>query len=230
MSTEEKIAGLFLEEDKAETIKSLISLHLMKRIHLPDVKVTEEELNEAFDTLYDSDRIGLYDFFGGMDDSSLLSKLRYYALTGHKFIFLDHLSLVISEFATEGDERKRIDVLMTKLAKFVKQYNVCLFLVVHLRKGDTSNVSFEMGAVPTLDDLRGSAALKQLSWDVLGASRNQQHRNPYCANTTELTVLKCRFTGRTGTADYLHYNGDTGRMMNVEKPMDYREVRKIRSF
>jgi len=39
-----------------------------------------------------------------MDDSSLLSKLRYFAVTGHKFIFLDHLSIVVSEYAAEGGE------------------------------------------------------------------------------------------------------------------------------
>lgn len=229
VTTQEKIAGIFLEEDKIETAKGLMALHLNKRIHLPDIEVTEDELNTAFDALYDTDRVGLYDFFGGMDDSSLLSKLQYYAHTGHKFIFLDHLSIIVSEFATDGDERKRIDVLMTKLAKFVKSYGVTLFLVVHLRKNGTDSIPFELGSVPTLDDLRGSASLKQLSWDVFGLARNQQHTNDYCANTTESTVLKCRFTGRTGTADYLHFNETTGRMLGVEKPAGYRQGRGIRN-
>ena len=180
--------------------------------------------------MYESDRVDLYDFFGGMDDSSLLSKLRYYAITGHKFIFLDHLSIIVSEFATEGDERKRIDTLMTKLAKFVKEFNVVLFLVVHLRKGESSAVPFEQGGVPSLDDLRGSASLKQLSWDVIGLARNQQHTNEYCANTTEATVLKCRFTGRTGTADYLNFNQFTGRMCNVDCPDNYRERKRLRGI
>lgn len=230
VNTDEKIGGVFLEEGKMETTKGLIALHLNKRYHLPDVHITDEEEDAAFDELYDSDRVTLYDFFGGMDDASLISKLKFYANTGHKFIFLDHLSIIVSAFATEGDERKRIDSLMTKLATFVKEFNVVLFLVVHLRKTDGSKESFEQGAVPSLDDLRGSAALKQLSWDVIGLSRNQQHDSPYCANTTESTVLKCRFTGRTGTADYLNFNGHTGRMMNVEKPAGYREIKGRRSF
>tara|TARA_R110000772_G_scaffold121664_3_gene227935 strand:- start:238 stop:2016 length:1779 start_codon:yes stop_codon:yes gene_type:complete len=222
VTTDEKIAGVFLEEGKMETVRGLIALKLNKRYHLPDVHVSAEEEDAAFDELYDSDRVTLYDFFGGMDDGSLLSKLRYYAITGHKFIFLDHLSIIVSEFASEGDERKRIDTLMTKLAKFVKEYDVVLFLVVHLRKPDNSKTPFELGAVPTLDDLRGSASLKQLSWDVIGLARNQQHDVKYCANTTESTVLKCRFTGRTGTADHLNFNEHTGRMNNVECPAGYR--------
>lgn len=227
-TTAEKIAGMFLEEDVNETMAGLMSLHLDKRISLPDVDVTDEEELEAFNHLFDSARISLYDYFGGMDDSSLLSKLRYFAVTGHKFIFLDHLSIIVSEYAAEGGERERIDTLMTKLAKFVKEFNVVLFLVVHLRKGDSMSTPFEQGAVPSLDDLRGSATLKQLSWDVLGLSRNQQHKSDYCANTTEVTVLKCRFTGRTGTADYLYFNGETGRMMSIEKPTNYREPKRMR--
>ena len=115
---------------------------------------------------------------------------------------------------------------MTKLAKFVKEFNVVLFLVVHLRKPDSSGIPFELGAPPTLDALRGSAALKQLSWDVIGLSRNQQHPDHRCANTTEISVLKCRFTGRTGVSDYLHFNEETGRMYNVDKPINYRELRR----
>lgn len=221
-TTDEKIAGMFLEEDVSDTMTSLLSLHLNKRIHLPNVQTTIEEQREGFDYLFNSGRISFYDYFGGMDDSNLLSKLRYFAITGHRFIFLDHLSIVVSEFASQGGERERIDTLMTKLAKFVKEFDIILFLVVHLRKTDNSNQkSFEEGLRPSLDDLRGSGSLKQLSWDVIGLSRNQQHEDPYCANTTEVCVLKSRFTGRTGVADYLHFDNTTGRLFGVPKPVDY---------
>ena len=220
--TNEKIAGMFLEEDAGETVSGLMALDLNKRINLPDVKVPPEEEERSFDNLFGDGRISLYDYFGGMDDSSLLSKLRYFAITGHKFIFLDHLSIVVSEFAAKGGERERIDTLMTKLAKFVKEFNVALFLVVHLRKSEYSRESFELGAVPSLDDLRGSGTLKQLSWVVLALARNQQHLDEDSANTTELSVLKCRLTGRTGVADYLKFEDTTGRMIAAEKPLNYR--------
>jgi twinkle protein len=228
-ATPEKIAGMYLEEDVSDTLSGLLSLDLGKRITLPDVKVNEDDERDSFDRLFGSGRISLYDYFGGMDDSNLLSKLRYFAVTGHKFIFLDHLSIVVSEYAAKGGERERIDTLMTKLAKFVKEFNIVLFLVVHLRKTDNSSTSFEMGAPPTLDDLRGSAALKQLSWDVLGLSRNQQHKDIYCANTTEVSVLKCRFTGRTGVADYIYFDDKSGRFMPVDKPQNYREMKRLKS-
>jgi twinkle protein len=224
-TTDFKIADIALEEDVGDTVGGMLSLHLNKRITLPDVQVTEQEEKGAFDEIYGSNRITLYDFFGGMDDDNLFSKLRYFASTGHKLIFLDHLSIIVSEYASEGGERERIDTIMTKLAKFVKETGCILFLVVHLRKAD-GHRSFEEGAVPSLDDLRGSGAIKQLSWDVIGLSRNQQHTNPMCANTTELSVLKCRFTGRTGTAGYLYFDDTSGRMLSTSEPVGYREYKR----
>ncbi len=217
-TTDQNIAGIFLEEDKMETLEGLIALEVNKRISLPDVKVSRQVEEEAYDKLYSSGRITLYDHFGGVDDANLLGKLRYLAITGHSIIFLDHLSIIVSEFASEGGERERIDTLMTQLAKFVKEFNVILFLVVHLKKSGDSTRSFEEGARPSLDDLRGSASIKQLSWTVLGLTRNQQHYDDYCKNIIEVTVLKSRKTGRTGVADYLHFNEDSGRLYNIQKP------------
>lgn len=228
-TTDEKIAGMFLEEDITETVEDLISIETGKRIGLPDVNISDEEETAAFENLFNGGQISLYDFFGGMDDDSLLSKLKYFAVTGHKFIFLDHLSIIVSEYAVEGDERKRIDSLMTKLAKFVKEFGIVLILVVHLKKSESSSKSFEMGTRPTLDDLRGSSTLKQLSWDVFALARNQQHHNPRTANTTEVIVLKCRKTGRTGVADYLEYDDVTGLMKTVEKPQDWNEKEGTKS-
>jgi twinkle protein len=215
-TTDFKIADIALEEDIGDTVGGMISLHLNKRITLPDVKSTEEEEKKAFDAVFGDGRITLYDYFGGMDNDNLFSKLRYFTSTGHKLIFLDHLSIIVSEYASEGGERERIDTIMTKLAKLVKETGAIIFLVVHLKKSDGR--PFEEGNIPTLDDLRGSATLKQLSWDVLALSRNQQHPDKICANTIELTVLKCRFTGRTGNAGYLFFDDSSGRMIMAEPP------------
>jgi len=219
-STDWKMADIALEEDLGESMSGMMALHLNKRISLPDVHVTEEEELEAFNHLYSTERWDGYDFFGGLDDDTLFSKLRWMAATGKKAIWLDHLSIIISEFADQGDERQRIDMIMTKLARMCKELSIIIILVVHLKK--TSNgTSFEEGAVPSLDDLRGSGTLKQLPMTILALSRNQQHEDPFCANTSKITVLKCRFTGRTGTAGYLHFNADTGRMVPIPEPDNY---------
>ena len=111
---------------------------------------------------------------------------------------------------------------MTKLAKLVKETGTIIFLVVHLKKSDYGKgKTFEQGAIPSLDDLRGSGAIKQLSWDVIGLSRDQQHPDKRCANTSEIHLLKCRKTGRTGKSGYLYFDDQSGRMIQTECPTGY---------
>ena len=214
------IADISLEEDVGDTVGGLMALHMGQRIHLPDVHVEEAHAREVHKQLFGDGRFSFYDHFGGMDDSNLFNKLRFFGATGHRFIFLDHLSIVVSEYAAEGGERERIDTVMTKLAKIAKELEVVIFIVVHLRK-ESGLRSFEQGAIPSLDDLRGSGSLKQLSWDVIALSRDQQHPIEVCRNTSKITVLKCRFTGSTGEAGYLLFNTVTGRMQATACPAGY---------
>jgi twinkle protein len=220
-TTDFHFADIALEEDVGDSIEGMISLYLNKRTSLPDVVVTDAEEREAFDFYCAEGRWHGLDYFGGLDDGNLFSKVRWYAANGVKMIYLDHLSIIVSEYAADGDERQRIDTIMTKLAKIAKELRIIIFLIVHLVKTNGSSTSFEEGATPSLDDLRGSGSLKQLSSTVIALSRNQQHENKMCANTSKVTVLKCRLTGRTGTADYLYFNDKTGRMIAVSKPDGY---------
>lgn len=218
--TDWQVADISLEEDVGDSVAGLMSLRVGQRLHLPDVSIEEEHERAVHEELFASGRFSFYDHFGGMDDSNLFNKIRYFGATGHRAIFLDHLSIIISEYAAEGNERERIDTVMSKLAKLAKELEIVIFIVVHLRK-EGGGRSFERGIVPSMDDLRGSATLKQLSWDIIALSRDQQHFDPHCKDVSKITVLKCRFSGRTGEADYLKFDGVTGRMTKVTKPMNY---------
>ncbi len=218
VTTEEKVAIIALEEDIGDSIEGLMAIELNKRIQLPDVEVTDEEEHVAFDKLFKGERVEMYDHFGGMDDADLFSRIKYFnTYLGCRVLVLDHLSIVISEAADQGDERRRIDAVMTKLAKIAKTLDIVIFLVVHLRKAPQGK-SFEEGHVPTSDDLRGSGSIKQLSWDVVALSRNQQDPDVTRRNTSGLHVLKCRFTGRTGPAGHVLYDETTGRMNHTTDP------------
>jgi len=204
---------LMLEEDTSHTKIGQLSITANKLLHLPEVKaeVSDEEFKEYFQGTKLSNLV-LYDHFGGLAEDSLTDKIRYMATAmGCQYIMLDHISIVISEFAAEGDERRMIDQLMTKMAKLAKELDIWIGVVSHLRKTN-SGPSFEEGAVPSLDDLRGSGSLKQLSYQVVALSRNQQDPDPVKRNTTQVTVLKNRFCGRTGPAGRVYYDHDTGRM------------------
>jgi len=123
------------------------------------------------------------------------------------FIILDHISMVISG-QESNNERKDIDLLMTNLAAFVNETGVGIAAVVHLKR--PSSGSFTEGKEVSLSDLRGSGALEQLSWNVIGLERNQQ--DPENKNESQLRLLKNREWGSLGICDTLIFNPDTGRM------------------
>ena len=132
-------------------------------------------------------------------------------------VFLDHLSILVSGQEDNGDERKSIDILMTKLRSLVEETGIGLLLVSHLRRpsGDRGH---EDGREVSLSHLRGSASIAHLSDSVIALERNQQADDDIEANTTTIRVLKNRYTGDTGVACYLHYDGKTGRMTQVDNP------------
>lgn len=156
-----------------------------------------------------SGMVYLYDHFGSSDSENLLTRIRYLAvgcLCTH--VILDHLSIVVSGLEG-GDERRIIDNTMTKLRTLAEELQICIILVSHLKR-PSGDKGHEDGAITSMAQLRGSAAIGQLSDIVLGLERNQQDKdNP---NLTTVRVLKNRWTGETGIACHLLYSKETGRM------------------
>ena len=87
----------------------------------------------------------------------------------------------------DGDERRMIDTTMTKLRSLVERTGIAMFLVSHLRRTKDDR-NHEEGARVTLGQLRGSAAIAQLSDAVFGIERTR-HRTAK-ANTTTVRNLK----------------------------------------
>lgn len=212
-------ALIMLEEPLEDTADEMIAAHLRKRMKLPEVAetVTDEEIAEAERALFLSKddagnhRFYIHDAFGSMgSDANLMNRIRYYAHAHDcKIVWLDHLSILVSDMGEEGDERRRIDALMHNLKTLTVELNISIQLVCHLKKAG-GGTSFEEGAVPSLDDLRGSGGIKQLSNSVFAMSRNQQAETQAERNTAQVHVLKCRYTGDTGGADFIFFDRLTG--------------------
>jgi twinkle protein len=152
----------------------------------------------------------LFDHFGSTGVDNIISRVRFMAKAlGCKFIFLDHVSIVVSS-QENGDERKALDEIMTKLRMIVAETGVCLFAVSHLKRPDTKG--HEEGAATSLSQLRGSGSIGQLSDLVIGLERNGQAEDLAERHTTRVRVLKNRFSGLTGPACSLYYDKLTGRM------------------
>ena len=214
-TTNENIGLMFLEEIPAKTVLSLMSLAANKPLHLPDCVATQEEKDDAFKQTLASNRIFMTGHFGSTEIDNIINKIRQFSKAmGCSYIFLDHLSIVVSA-QSNGDERKAIDEIMTKMRMLVQETGISLVLVSHLKRPEKKG--HEEGATSSLSQLRGSASIAQLSDMVIGLERNAQADDPVVRNTTVVRVLKNRFSGITGKACSLLYSLTTGRMTEYEE-------------
>jgi twinkle protein len=214
-TTKWNIGGMFLEESVRKTARSIMSLRANKLLHLPDTKVSTEELHDAFQHTLGTDRIYLFDHFGSTSADNIINRIRYMAKACDcRIVFLDHLSIIISG-QDNGDERKAIDVMMTRLRTLVQELNITLIVVSHLKR-PSGNQGHEDGQAVSLSQLRGSGAIAQLSDAVITLERNSMSADATERHTTKVAVAKNRYSGLTGPACDLRYDVDTGRMFEVK--------------
>jgi len=213
-TTDWNIGGLFLEESIKKTARSIMSLQANKPLHLPDTKVSVEELNDAFKQTLGKDRIFLFDHFGSTASDKIINRIRHLVKgLDCKIIFLDHLSIIISG-QDNNDERKAIDSFMTELRTLVQELEITLIVVSHLKRPN-GNMGHEDGQAVSLSQLRGSGGIAQLSDAVITLERNSMSSDPNERHTTKVAVAKNRYSGMTGPACDLKYDTTTGRMTEI---------------
>lgn len=201
-NTGHNVGFLMLEESPEDTTLGLMSIHSQKPLHLPDHRPDSNKLREIYDDLFanNPDRVFLYDSFGSNDLQVILDKIQYFSQAlGCKYIFLDHLSIIVSD-QRHGDERKALDEIATKLKTFVMQNNIHLMQVSHINRDG---------------EIRGTAAIEQLSNMIIRLERDKKNKNSDIRNTTVLTCEKNRFCGITGPAGYLKYDINTANLVEI---------------
>jgi twinkle protein len=206
----ERVGYLALEESNRRTALGLMSAAVGKSLHLGNHD--RSTLTDAYQNTLVNWNLFLFDGFGSFDPDVIYNRIEYLACgLDTKVVFLDHLSILLS--GLDGDERRMIDTTMTKLRSLVERTGIALFLVSHLRR--TSNdTNHEEGARVTLGQLRGSAAIAQLSDGVIALERNQQADRGGSATTVR--VLKNRYSGEVGVACQLVYDLDTCKFTETE--------------
>lgn len=210
----QKVGYVALEEGCDRTALRFMSLAANKTLHLPGSNLTEAERRAAFDATCGTGNLMLYDHFGSLDSDNLLAKMAYMVKgMGVRWLFLDHLSIVVSGIDPDEDERRALDRTMTRLRSFTEETGAGLILVSHLKR--PRHKGHEDGAKTSLAQLRGSAAIAQLSDIVIGAERNQQGKTEE-RNTMVMRVLKNRYAGITGPCCALEYNSVTGRLSEMD--------------
>ena len=196
-----RVGNLFLEEGQSFTAKSYFAIHN----NVPNWKldrdpgvVGKEKLLEDWDLIM-NDRLSFFNHFGSVETENLISKLNYLAHTTD-VILLDHISIAISGLdSSSNNERKHIDILMTKVRTLTAKTGVRIILASHITKKEREGKLI-------LADIRGSGSIAQLSDTVIALDSSSMH------------VLKNRTTGKLGFAGGLKYNEQTGRLL--EKKQD----------
>ena len=191
-----KIGTMFLEEDPNDTGLGLMSMKASIPFHLPDAQYTQEQYDAA-EKVLDEDRVYFFDHFGSNKIDEILSRVRYYAKgLGCDYIFIDHLSIIVSD-QQQGDERKALDEIMTRLKTLTMELDIALIAVVHTnRQGQ----------------IRGTAGIEQLANIVIQLDRDLTNEDEAKRRTLMGVVSKNRFSGKTGPAFAVMYNEDTGRL------------------
>jgi twinkle protein len=194
-----KIGTMYLEETPEDSGLGMMSVSASIPFHLPDAKYTEEEYKEA-EKILDEDRVFFYDSFGSNNIDEIISRVRYYARgLGCGYIILDHLSIIVSDHQ-QGDERKKLDEIMTKLKTLTIELNIALIAAVHVNRSG---------------QIRGTAGIEQLANMVIKLSRDIVNPDPIKRNLVNYLVGKNRFAGKTGPACVCKYDDDTGRTVEV---------------
>lgn len=210
-TTDAKIGIVSLEEAPAETARKLSGMAISR--NPAEEEISLEDLKVGFDAVFGDDRVILLDHQGSMNDTRIIDQLEYMALSGCTYLYVDHLTILVSEGVDNLTGNEAQDKVMNDLLRLVKRYPVWIGLVSHLRKVQNGGRSFEEGKLPSLDDIKGSGSIKQISFDIIAFCRNLTAETEDERNTIEMAVLKSRYTGLTGPVTGARYIRETGRLI-----------------
>lgn len=214
-STDKLIGALYLEENPEETVISLMSLAAGMNLKKNQVwdNCNEEDLRRFFDTCGANRRIELFEPLNNTEPEYVCNKIRYLAVArGCSVIFLDHITYLVDD---ADDPRRALNKLVKNLHDLCVELGIVVIAACHLRKSTQSQKSSEEGGRVTLDDIKDSSSVKQLSDIVIGIERNSQDPDRDKANTSILRVLKNRDFGEKGPATALYYENETTRLIEV---------------
>lgn len=224
VSTDENVFGFFLEEMTKKTKQSVIAYHCgmaLNDFRENPHKADKHKVQEAYDSLLP--RLHLFEHRSKvLTDDLIERKIEYMVKAlGCKKGVLDHLSYVIGG-RSSTNERKDVDMLMTRLSRSVEDWQYHLFLVSHIKRGakeqqkNPEKVKYPFWEFLDMSDARSSGAIEQLSHNMIAMER--QVVDPAEDNTRGLIrtrVLRSREWGATGMGDVLTWS-DSGRFTPIE--------------
>jgi len=215
-NTEDSVGFIHLEEPNGDTALGLMSIAADRPLHLPGIRneISDADFRSYFDTTINTPRVVIWDHFGSNDIYEVLAKIRHMHNLGCNYIFLDHLSIIVSNHV--GDERKQLDEIATEIKTLCMELNIAVIAVIHQnRQGQ----------------IRGTAGVEQLANIVIKMYRDHEADDAGRRLITKIVVQKNRFSGRTGPACYLCYDPISGRLIHEltkDQILEYEDKKPIK--
>lgn len=193
-TTSSPIGCIHLEETKGRQLKGIAGIELRQPAHLSS-HVSEDEIDAALAKLTSGrdDRLHIYSHFGSDDPDVILETIRFLvAVCGCKYIFLDHITMVVTGHESD-DERRKLDYLSTKMATMCHDLDFTLFCISHVNDDGLT---------------RGSRNISKVANIRIDLKRNLVAELEEDRNKTFVTVSKNRYSGKTGPAGVLAFDPD----------------------
>jgi len=194
-TTDHNMGIIHLEEQERRSLQGLAGLHLGLPAHLPDAGVSNKDVMQCIKEMTKRDgRLHFYSHFGSDNPDVILDMIRYMVtVRGCKFIFLDHITMLVTGFEDEG-ERKKLDYLSTRLAMMTRELGFTLFCVSHVNDDGKTRGSRNIGKVADL---------------LIHLDRDIEAENFTERNKTRLIIRGNRYAGQSGPAGVLNFDPKT---------------------
>ena len=209
-TTNKSVGCVFFESPIGETVENLLTIQLNTKIaNVPQKDRDYSLYHKAYNELPKKDNLHLYNYQGSSSTDKLFNKMRYLIKGKNcEIIIIDPLQAGVT-----SNKNEVIDDFMDRSLKLAKETNASIIIVSHLRKParyDAHNVNEY--------DMKGSGSINQIAYNTILLSRDKLSDCDINRNTTKIQLVKCRRTGATGLAGYIHYNTITGRLERGEEP------------
>jgi twinkle protein len=201
---EQRVGCLMLEESIGKSVVGWCSFAANRPLHKEMKYISDGELRGYWEKATEDNRIVLLEHNGWRNSlDTLKSRIRYmkHAL-GCEWIILDHLHIALSSVQGASGDWAGIDELMTEFVCMVENLDIGMHLVAH-----TSDET----------EFRGTKGIKQQADAAIFLS-GDRHAEGDLSNITKIIVDKSRFAGDVGTAGYLKYDPETGRLAECAAP------------
>jgi twinkle protein len=190
------IAIIHLEEPATHTIRRFAGMSVGSPVHLPDNNLTNTEVVEHYKRVVKkNNRVHIYSHYGSDDPDVIKQAIRFLvASCGCRYVFLDHITKIVTGMDSSSDERRVLDKLMTNFDMMTKELDFSLILVSHINDEGLT---------------RGSRNISKEALIHIRLDRDLEHPNPKIRNTTSLMLKKNRFGANTGPAGKLLWDQRT---------------------